>query len=51
MSKESESNYLRKTSEVPSERFTYKGLMSRISKKKRAEFHNCLIIGLDFGTT
>ncbi|KAF7168213.1 hypothetical protein CNMCM5623_001283 [Aspergillus felis] len=41
--------YLRKTSEVPKERL--KSFFGRFNKEKQAALHNCLIIGIDFGTT
>ncbi|KAJ5643003.1 uncharacterized protein N7484_005510 [Penicillium longicatenatum] len=41
--------YLRQTSEVPKDRL--KSFIGRLNKSKQAALHNCLIIGIDFGTT
>ncbi|KAL2820154.1 hypothetical protein BDW59DRAFT_181521 [Aspergillus cavernicola] len=41
--------YMRKTSEVPKDRWKkFKGMFN---KERQAALHNCLIIGIDFGTT
>jgi len=42
--------FMTRSSEVRKEG-KYRGLMNRLRKEKNAEFHNCLVIGLDFGTT
>ncbi|KAI1733567.1 actin-like ATPase domain-containing protein [Xylaria scruposa] len=42
---------LRKTSDVPNERWSMKGLMKRIKAKKKSNLDDRLIIGIDFGTT
>ncbi|CAI7646825.1 unnamed protein product [Penicillium manginii] len=49
MSRTYADGYLRKTSEVPKDRL--KSFVGRLNKSKQAALHNCLIIGIDFGTT
>ena len=48
---ESESGFLRKTSEVRNERWGMKALVSKIKKKKKYDLDDFLVIGIDFGTT
>ncbi|KAK9412833.1 putative Hsp70 family chaperone [Seiridium unicorne] len=43
--------FMRKTSDVPNERWSMKGLMKRIKAKKNSNFDDILVIGIDFGTT
>ncbi|KAL2857180.1 hypothetical protein BJY01DRAFT_159458 [Aspergillus pseudoustus] len=46
-----ETNYLRKTSEVPNQRWGMKALVRKIKKKKNSELRDFMVIGIDFGTT
>ncbi|KAJ2992964.1 hypothetical protein NUW58_g1993 [Xylaria curta] len=43
--------FMRKTSDVPNERWSMKGLIKRIKAKKNSNLDGKLIIGIDFGTT
>ncbi|OBT67118.1 hypothetical protein VE03_04430 [Pseudogymnoascus sp. 23342-1-I1] len=46
-----ERGFMRKTSEVPNERWGMKALVSKIKKKRGSKLDNVLVIGIDFGTT
>ncbi|KAL2808589.1 hypothetical protein BJX63DRAFT_408776 [Aspergillus granulosus] len=46
-----EANFLRKTSEVPNQRWGMKALVRKIKKKKNSELRDFIVIGIDFGTT
>ncbi|KAI1308319.1 actin-like ATPase domain-containing protein [Xylaria venustula] len=48
---EDASGFMRKTSDVPNERWSMRGLMKRIKAKKRSNLDDRLVIGIDFGTT
>ncbi|KAI0440360.1 actin-like ATPase domain-containing protein [Xylaria telfairii] len=43
--------FMRKTSDVPNQRWSMKGLIKRIQAKKDSNLDDRLIIGIDFGTT
>ncbi|KAI1204680.1 actin-like ATPase domain-containing protein, partial [Annulohypoxylon truncatum] len=45
------SSFMRKTSDVPNERWSMRGLMKRIKAKKSSSLDDRLIFGIDFGTT
>ncbi|KAL3465551.1 hypothetical protein BJX64DRAFT_297227 [Aspergillus heterothallicus] len=46
-----EANFLRKTSQVPNQRWGMKALVRKIKKKKNSELRDFMVIGIDFGTT
>jgi hypothetical protein len=46
-----ERGFMRKTSEVPNERWGMKALVNKIKKKRGSALDNVLVIGIDFGTT
>ncbi|KAL3474643.1 hypothetical protein BJX99DRAFT_231373 [Aspergillus californicus] len=46
-----ESGFLRKTSEVPNQRWSVKALVSKIKKSKNSNLDEFMVIGIDFGTT
>ncbi|KAI1170296.1 actin-like ATPase domain-containing protein [Nemania sp. FL0916] len=48
---EAAAGFMRKTSDVPNERWSMKGLMKRIKAKKQSNLDDKLVIGIDFGTT
>ncbi|KID84431.1 hsp70 family chaperone [Metarhizium guizhouense ARSEF 977] len=43
--------FMRKTSSVPNERWSMRGLMKRIKARTNSSFDDTLVIGIDFGTT
>ncbi|KAK5629007.1 hypothetical protein RRF57_004722 [Xylaria bambusicola] len=48
---EDTAGFMRKTSDVPNERWSMKGLIKRIKAKKKSNLDDRLVIGIDFGTT
>ncbi|KAI1425006.1 actin-like ATPase domain-containing protein [Xylaria sp. FL1777] len=48
---EDTAGFMRKTSDVPNERWSMRGLMKRIKAKKNSNLDDRLVIGIDFGTT
>ncbi|KAI0430720.1 actin-like ATPase domain-containing protein [Xylaria sp. FL1042] len=50
-STEDTAGFMRKTSDVPNERWSMRGLMKRIKAKKNSNLDDRLVIGIDFGTT
>ncbi|KAI0521984.1 actin-like ATPase domain-containing protein [Xylaria bambusicola] len=48
---EDNGGFMRKTSDVPNERWSMRGLIKRIKAKKKSNLDDRLVIGIDFGTT
>ncbi|KAI0904020.1 actin-like ATPase domain-containing protein [Ustulina deusta] len=48
---EDTAGFMRKTSDVPNERWSMRGLIKRIKAKKQSNLNDRLVIGIDFGTT